>query len=273
MKKFVATAAVLMVAGAAVAQPANPNAYRLDLQFVLRSVSGQNLTDVQTGGSVNATVGTTYRVELRYRINDGDLTDNIGSRGLTSANIIITGGTVTKGLLSPDQGARSVIGTPNSAAPANPDTTATANGVTLGLTELGGGTVSGMMDPFRGGVGANNNAPANGTAVPAGWSILPLSLSAPGQNSFTGLVANNNNNTISWGLYAFDFVYTGGAVTIGADAAADPQTQNKFAFWFGGTTPAQSQTSTAASITFIPAPGAAALLGLGGLVAARRRRA
>lgn len=274
---LLSAAVITAAAGSAMAQPANPNAYSLDLSLVLRSVSGGVLTDVQSGGSVNATIGQTYRVELRYRISDGALADGFGSRGLTSAAFSISSnassGSVSRALLSVDQGARSVVGTPNSAAPMNPDNSAPSNGVTLGLSELGGGNVTGMMDPYRGGVGANDNAPANGAPALSGWQIVPLSLAAPGQNSFTGLLANNDNNATRWGLYAFDFTYQGGNVTWTAEATADAGTGNRFAFWFGGTTPANSATSTNGTITFVPAPGAAALLGIGGLVAARRRRA
>jgi MYXO-CTERM domain-containing protein len=290
VKKLVVSAlALAALAGSAYGQAAQRNDFRLDLFLVLRSVAPANgvITDIQTGGSVDAVVGNTYRVELRYRINDGTA-DTVGSRGLTSSLIAITntaglqfGTHINRGALSADQGARGALGILPGAAPANPDNTAIDNGLNNGLVGAFPDGVTGMMDPFRGDMGGPMGdilpqKPSNGLAVPGGLTILPLSLSAPNQNSFTGLApnaGNTNSNMTRWGVYAFEFVYQGGAVIFTADAIADADTQNKFGFWDGSPIPATSNQSAAGTIAFIPAPASAALLGLGGLVAGRRRRA
>ena len=271
MKKFVILSAAVVAASAGSALAQN---FRLDLSMTLRAVTGaplaETLTDVQTGGSVNAVVGQTYRVELRYRI--ADLTaDTTGSRGLSAASIAFTqtGGGSASGLrrsnLSNDQATAS-------SPVSNPDTSAL-------LTDPDATT--GLMGEFRGGL-TSDTAPANGTPASSGWTILPLSLSAPAASTSWGsgnpTVANTDANPNRFGLYAFEFVYGGGNVTFNASAVADPQSGNRFGYFTrtGATNspvPANSTLATDGSISFVPAPASAALLGLGGLVAARRRRA
>jgi hypothetical protein len=271
VKKFVILSAALVAASAGSALAQN---FRLDLFLTYRSVSGaagaETLTDVQTGGSVNAVAGQTYRVELRYRI--ADLTaDTTGSRGLSAASIGFTqtgGGTASghrRSNLSNDQASAS-------SPAASPDAS--------GLLPDGDMT-TGLIGEFRGGL-TGDTAPANGTPAASGWSILPLALSAPAASTSWGsgnpTAANTDANQARFGVYAFEFVYGGGNVTFTASAIADPQTGNRFGGFrrTGSTNDPVPQTSTLATdgtISFVPAPASAALLGLGGLVAARRRRA
>lgn len=267
MKKVVG-----LLALAAIASPAVAQSFRLDLSLTARAVSGpsgsETISDIQTGGSINAVAGTTYRVELRYRI--ADLTaDTTGSRGLSSANIGFSrtgGGSNFASILSNQQA--------SSATWQNPDTSGL-------LTPVDDTT--GLIGEFRGGLVANSDpANAGGGALGNSWSIVPLALSAvPGNQSWTSgnpSAANTNSNTNTWAIFSFDFVYQGGTVNFVASALADAGTGNRFGYFArtGSSNNPIPQTSSAAtdgSISFVPAPGAAALLGLGGLVAARRRRA
>ena len=272
MKKVVG-----LLALAAIASPAVAQNFRLDLSLTARAVNGLGeVSDIQTGGSVNAVAGTTYRVELRYRI--ADLTaDTTGSRGLSSANIIFsrtgTGtGAQSASFLTNDQGAAAAI--------SEPDT----SGITLSSGDLSVDT-TGLIGEFRGGLVANTDpANAGGGALGNGWSIVPLALSAPNHNSWRNSgtanpsAANTNAGTLVWAIYSFDFVYQGGQVDFRASALADAGTGNRFGYFArtGTSNNPIPQTSNLASdgtISFVPAPGAAALLGLGGLIAARRRRA
>lgn len=271
MKKVVG-----LLALAAIASPAVAQNFRLDLTLTARAVSGpvgaEVINDIQTGGSVNAVAGTTYRVELRYRI--ADLTaDTTGSRGLSSANIIFsrTGtGTGSQGasILSNDQAGTATI--------SNPD----ISGLLTPLDDT-----TGLIGQFRGGVTANSDpANAGGGALGNSWGIVPLALSAPDHRSWTNgttgnpSAANTNAGTAVWAIFSFDFVYQGGQVDFRASALADAGTGNRFGYFArtGATNNPIPQTSNLANdgtISFVPAPGAAALLGLGGLIAARRRRA
>lgn len=277
MKKVVG-----LLALAAIASPAIAQNFRLDLTLTARAVTGavgaETISDIQTGGTINAVAGTTYRVELRYRIHD--LTaDTTGSRGLSSARIVFSrGGTGTgtqvASFLSNDQTGVSLV--------SNPD----ASGLTVTGGDLSLDT-TGMIGNFRGGLVLNTDpANAGGGALGNNWAIVPLALSAPDHNSWrnTGATgpapsaANTNLGTLVWAIYSFDFLYQGGAVDFTASALADAGTGNRFGYFArtGSTpnpVPVTSNLATDGSISFVPAPGAAALLGLGGLIAARRRRA
>ncbi len=266
MKKIVG-----LVALAALAAPAFGQ-FRLDLTLTAREVNGSGeVIDLQTGGQINATVGSTYRVELRYRINDGTA-DTIGSRGLSAAEIRFnrsgTGaGAQTSSYLTFHQFDFNTI--------QNPDAST--------ISTEGDGPATGLIAAFRGGLVANTDAAnAGGGALGNTWIVTPLAISAPGHNSWASgpnpSAANTNTSTTVWALYSFDFTYGGGEVNFSASANADPQTGNRFGFFTrtGGTNnpvPVTSQLATDGTISFVPAPGAAALLGLGGLIAARRRRA
>lgn len=254
----------------------NSNNYRIDLSLVLRSVNNHVLTDVQTGGVVNAVPGTTYRIELRYRINDGDLADNTGSRGLAVTDLNVTsnspvGGSITRAPLSADQGARQELGIAFGAAPQNPDSSAPDNNLSLGLPELGGFR-SGIADPFRGGLSSDNSA-VNGQVVPGGRRFVLISLAEIGQNSFNGLLPNNNASTTRWTMLAFNFTYQSGEHLISAIPNFDPDTLNAFSFWHGNVVPSTSRQFTPGTIRFIPsAPTASALALLAFSISRRRRR-
>lgn len=268
MKKIVG-----LIALAAMASPAIAQNFRLDLSLTARSVSGpsgsETVQDIQTGGIVNATAGTTYRVELRYRIQD--LTaDTTGSRGLSSAAINISQsgsgtGNPSRSFLTFDQ-----TGTVNIPAGGTDSS---------GITTFGDGPNTGLISEFRGGLVLDTD-PANGGPNGLG-QIVPLALSAFGNNSWASgnpSAANTNSNTNVWAIYTFEFVYQGGTVNFLASAQADAGTGNRFGYFArtGGTNnpiPQSSNLATDGGISFVPAPATMALLGLGGLVAGRRRRA
>jgi hypothetical protein len=275
MKKVVG-----LLALAAIASPAVAQNFQLDLSLTARAVSGavgaEEVTDIQTGGSINAVAGTTYRVELRYRI--ADLTaDTTGSRGLSAANIIFsrsgTGtGSTSASFLTNDQASVAAI--------SNPDAS--------GIIPTGGDLSldsTGLIGEFRGGVVLNTDpANAGGGALGNSWGIVPLALSAPNHNSWRNSgtanpsAANTNAGTLVWAIFSFDFLYMGGQVDFVASALADAGTGNRFGYFRRTGTandpiPQTSNLATDGTISFVPAPGAAALLGLGGLIAARRRRA
>lgn len=271
---FVAAAVVACAGSAAVAQ----TDFRLDLSFVARQVNNGVVSDLGSG-AVNAVPGSTYRVELRYRIADLKA-DNIGSRGLTTAQIrFATSGTgasaitgMTRSTLTNQQR--------TSSTPLNPD----ASGLASGFT--------GLIGPFRTFL-PDDSFVANGTPSINPFSILPVSaFGAPNHYSWTDTTgtpanpsaANTNAGTLTWALYSFDFTYNGGQVAFSATPDADPTTGNSFQFFTrtgstNNTVPITSQPSNAAQIgftsaglVFVPAPGAASLLALGGLLAARRAR-
>lgn len=292
MKKTVvlATLAVATLAGTAFGQGAND--FRLDLAWVHRTgngSAGSPLTDGQTGGVLLVTPGTRYCFELRYRITDLNPQDTRTVRGLSSAPINIgrtqAAWITTKGDLTNDQSGDNAP-QPTSGA-VNPD----------GSGLFGApGALTGLINEFRGGLadpdGAGplgpDDAPSNGnpintandrfTANPTG--ILPLAISAGGVNNHRSDTAPQSQ---MWGVYFLWIDVPAGATgdnLLTATAVPDATTQNRFGAFVrtGAVTDVVPQTSvnaTDGSITLrvIPAPGSLALLGLGGLVAARRRRA
>lgn len=273
MKKVVILSTL---AAAGLASAAHGQAFTLQLFLTARAVSGsspsETVADIQEGGSIAATAGTRYRVDVRYRIND-NVADTVGSRGLSAAALILTRsgtgtGTTSRAFLTFDQQGDSAV--------TNPDTS--------GITTAADGPTTGLIGQFRGGLTADDAAPnggANGLSTAAA-PLLPLALSNPGHRSWgtTGnpTAANTNASTTRWALYTFEFVYQGGQVNFNVTAQADATTGNRFGYFqqTGGTVspvPVTSQSAQDGNISFVPAPSAAALLGLGGLIAARRRRA
>lgn len=275
---IVSVAALVAAGGSALAQ----TDFRLDLSLAARDLSSGVVTDLGTNTQVNAVVGHTYRVELRYRIADLKA-DNVGSRGLATAyiNIATSGdgasqvGGMTRSRLTSHQSTSSNL--------LNPDDTGLVSGM------------SGLIGRFRDGLNFNDNAPLNAVPTTAGFNILPLAFDnigflfpAMNQNSWNGTnptATNTNSSTAQWALYSFDFVYGGGTVNFSADAPPDPESGNRFSFYTrtgftNNATPITANASTAGqvgftsgSISFIPAPAGASLLALAGLAAARRRRA
>jgi len=288
VKKFVALTALALMAAAGTANAQ----FRLDLSMTARAITvgvddalnpdTNVLTDIQTGGSILAAPGQQYVIEVRYRIADL-VADTTGSTGLTSAQIHISGssaaGSVGRYTLTNflEAGLDSQ-GNSVSAAVLNPDNSNTGFGST-GLVNLYRGGLTADGDASNGNVTASNTP---GLSL-AGFDIVPLALALTGQKSFNGAnptAANTNNNPAVWAL--FDFIYTvgGSSQTLTAAAVADPQTGNTFAaFLRQGTVnnpvPVNFAATNPGSITFtvIPAPASAALMGIGGLVAFRRRRA
>ena len=264
MKKFAVSAlAIAALAGVAQAQPV-----RLELRLVPQTGTLPGaITDAASSAPITD-VGQSRRFEVQYRILDLDANDDIFPAGLTAGqmNVTIAGGiagTFSRALISRFE-AQQAAGTP----PTTSDTSGNPTGALAGAT--------GMHRPFRGGIPApspNNTHPSNGTIATTGITgITPLTLAQPDQG---------NNNPGEWyGLYSFEFAYNSGAngnYTITAEFVADSGTGNRFAFFSDANpSPVQSSSATAGTIVqnvnVIPAPGAMALLGAGGLMAARRRR-
>jgi len=213
--------------------------------------------------------GSTTRFELQYRILDLNLSDAIVPAGLSAASINILSSNAAAGTFTRAQLSRAEA---QNAAPAVPPTSPDTSGLPTGTASVR----AGLHAPFRGGLSDSNNntLPANGTIAANGITgILPLTISESGQGNPDAGADNN-----AWyGLYSFNFVAgAGGTTTITAAAVPDPNTGNTFGYFnSGAAVPLNSANSTGCTqlITVVPAPGALALLGMGGLIAGRRRRA
>lgn len=255
--------------------------FRLDLSWVARSLSANGTqTDivVSAGGTVAATPGDSYVVELRYRINDNNA-DTVGSRGLASSQIRISAnpfanGTLSRQPLTAVQEDPSTIDFYPGYPPLNPDIFGQGSGVT-GLHSIYRGGLVGDDDPGNGGL-AQMNTP--GLSIDQ-FFILPLTLSSPGFNSWrpgtSPTVANTNTNQFVSGIYSFLFTYRGGEVVFSASATPDQLSGNRFAYFdrIGSMNNPIPQTSKQAKdgvIRFIPAPSTFLLLVI--VSAATRRR-
>ncbi|MFN7022587.1 MAG: hypothetical protein ACK4WH_14855 [Phycisphaerales bacterium] len=275
MKKFVLSSLVLAaLAGTAVAQPV-----RMELRLVRQDGTPPGtVTDIDIDSSVTANPGDVLRFEMQYRILDLDLNDDIFPAGLTAATIDITSstGTLLRGQLSRFEA--------QLAGALNPPTSTDSSGLPSGSAS----GRQGLHSPFRGGLSnANNNdLPSNGVSNvdinpdPALYtpgpgntllSVTPLAISQHNQ----GNPDVGSDNEWWFGLYTFTYTVGNSNDVINANNVADPQTFNSFGYFSDGlAVPLTSGNSVGASYRIIgPAPGSVALLGLGGLLVARRRRA
>lgn len=286
MKKFavLSAMAVLAAAGAAQAQTGAAAAATLRLRIVPVDVtSASPLNLAFQGDNVHNTVGATdtnrtRRFSIQYSIAEGAAFEGfIASLASLQMNITssVSGGGLSsisfdRSALTRNQGG----GASTSQAPAGATDT---SGNTIGATA----GVAGLHNIWRGGLSpataAGNALPSNGTIVPGGINLItPLSLSQRDQFPV-------NNPSAWYGL--FDFEVTVGdagpadaVVNLAVNAVADAQTGNSWgAYEDQDPIPRTSANSVGGAASFtvvaIPAPGALALVGLGGLVAARRRRA
>jgi len=272
VKTFLVLSAAVVAGAAGLANgQAVDNTVQLRLRFVEITPHPADPTQTITR-SATANTGTpvagadrTRTFELQYSLSDGNGTTF--PAGLVSGTFNITGAagaTYSQALLTNLQ-ARTGGTTP--LALGSTDTSGPASGPLAGA--------AGMERPFRGGFAtAGNNAdPSNGVVGPTGiLTIVPLAisqtLSSPITNNWYGVYEFNVN---------FPNAFSAAPYTITAAFQPDPVTGATFGFFNDGVaTPVTSTNSTSATVSFavaaVPAPASVALLGLGGLVAARRRR-
>lgn len=283
MKKVVLSALVVAaLAGTATAQ------VRLELRLVRQTGTPANpgsanpVVDVDVNSSVTTTSGSVLRFEVQYRILnlvkdadfDGIDDDGILPDGLSAAtlNVSSINGTGTFNHAQLSRFEHSLAGvTP----PASPDISGVGTAPASGRR--------GLHNPYRGGLAdANDNSlPSNGVFLPGTFQFTPVAISNthqgnpqfdPGPNA--GDI--NSNFDESWyGLYSFNFTVGASNTTLNVGAVADLDTGNRFGYFNDSSAvPLSSPNAGTASYQIIvPAPGSVALLGLGGLLVARRRRA
>lgn len=293
MKKAAVLAgmAVLAAAGSAFGQTgAATAAATLQMRIVpvdVTSASPLNLSyqNDSTHNTVLATDAGTNRIRrftVQYRIQEG-----AGFEGaiasLSALQFNITATTSNSGLanvgfdraaLSRAQGSNTVGGGAVDSGDPVPGTDATGNttGTFAGVT--------GLHRAWRGGLdpaGAGGNGlPSNGTIAANGiFLITPLTLTQ--LNQFPA------DNTSAWyGIYDFTVIVGDSTqdvtVNLAVNSVADQQTGSAWGGYEDGINiPQTSRNFTGFGASFdvqaVPAPGSLALIGLGGLVAARRRRA
>lgn len=291
MKKVAVFSAValLALAGSANAQSSLGGA-TLELRIVpVDGTAATGLTRPGANADVLATDSNrTRRFEVQYRIVD----PNGIAAGLSSMQFNITsslsggtvGRTVDRAALTRFQGQTGNLNPGNTGLPVSVGGSDTTGASATGHT--------GLHRPYRGGVPApapNNNNAANGIPV-LGVAGAP-SVGNPGINLITPLALSqtDQNDGGFYGLYSFTVTVgdsslgtdsdNDGFVIVNLSAAAIPdgQTGNAWGgFEDGNPVPQTSTLRSNGSASFrveIPAPGSLALIGLGGLVATRRRRA
>jgi len=283
--------AVLAMAGSAMGQAAAA-ASQLRLRLVPVDVSStapsatlsfQNDSVHNTVAATDpAGVARTRRFTVQYQVGEGAGFEGLIA-SLAAMQFSITGS--TSGGSSPialsfsravlTAGQARTTGSPNAVTPVG------ATDVT-GASAGAGINRQGLHQSFRGGLSPNtqagNTLPSNGTISPPGIALItPLTLSQLDQApaSFPG----------EWfGLYDFNVQVADNngpgdaSVNLSVFPIADAQTQNAYGVYEDGDViPRTGRNFVGGSASFlveaIPAPGSLALIGLGGLVAARRRRA
>ena len=189
---------------------------------------------IAVAGLASAAAAQSATVSLTH--NDGDSTINVGETVTWTLSVAFTGGEVVSGV----------------------------NMAILGDNALG--TSSAMT--YTGTNGGNNGGDSNGAGI--GFVNLTNSLFI---EAFQMIAADRSNPLV---IGTFDF--TGGAEGVLAYNVAKGQSSSAFVSVaqsaFAETlfaNPGDVQISVQ-SLTIVPTPASAALLGLGGLVATRRRR-
>lgn len=283
MKKSVVSAlAVAALAGAAFGQAGNN--VRLDVRIVpqnglpsgIVAPFGTVTDQTDTVHDQITAAGDIRRFEVQFRIIVPAGGTGFAPAGLTAGSLrIVASGATGNGTLERALISRFESTQAGSTAPGTSDSSGVATNAFA--------TARGLHRPYRGGIGPpapNNDNPANGTFSANSLTIsgiTPLSLSQSDQNAAGG----PDGLGAYYGLFSFNFVagstLGSGNITFTAsfDADASPP-NNKFGFFDDGNpVPITSPNATGGTATapVIPAPGAFALIGLGGLVAARRRRA
>ncbi len=266
MKKFVVPAlAIAALAGTAFGQGMTTDQVRLELRLISQTGTvGTSVQSFDVAQHPDTSSSNPRRFEVQWRLVDLNPADAFNPAGLVSGNlrIVSTGGTLERALLSRNEAGGT--GAPAVTTPVNltTDTSiASANGS------------QGLHRPFRGGIPApapNNTNAANGIIENGGMlirGITPLTLSQTDQ------YAPDDPDGGWYGLYSFNFLPAGGTGTVTISFDADATSGNRFGFFTDGDpVPVTSPVATSDSATIIPAPGAMALLGLGGLLVGRRRR-
>lgn len=310
MKKIVvlSAAAVMALAGSALAQ----NGAQLQLRFVPETggfgaaspiTAWPTTATAAINGPVafNTTTFRTIRLRLDYRVVDTNPGDAIVTAGLVAGNLNITSaatGTVAPG--NTTVGPSAITGRENGQT-SNPNPTATGTGTSsnnwVGNDTTAASTRTGLAGTFRGGfTDPNNNAEASNGVV-TGLSILsivPTAISQHHQDEagfddgsggaaypLAGGAPGAGQQTEWYTLYVLTVAAataSNGTLTLTAAFQPDVGTGNAFGYFITSTNVPQTSTNAqSASITInipgVPAPGSVALLGMGGLLAARRRRA
>jgi len=291
VKKILVVSAMAVAGAAGLANAQVDNSVQLQLRFVeitpspaapagtvTRSNTANSTATVTGSGAANRT----RTFELQYTMTDGS--GATFPAGLVSGTLNITGATgatYSQALLTNNQarvgGTTPLWPGPGATATTQTDTSGAAAGPLAGA--------AGMERPYRGGFAtANNNAdPSNGVAGPTGiLNIVPLAIS----QTLTSPM-HNAAGAFWFAIYEFNIAFPDGfggstasplQYTITAHFNPDASTQAAFGFFNDGVAvPVTSTNGTNGVVTFgvvaVPAPASVALLGLGGLVAARRRRA
>ncbi len=291
MKKVIGS--MLAVAGIAMAANAQDTTLRYEA----------SLDGVNWSSSVNALPGST--VQVRARVIWSGTQQVFGLSQLifqpvvnswTSADSIVgTAGTPGGNGIGPIGGSRT---TPIGSVPDAPGVYgritpfaanfSTTSNYTRGI--VGTGTATGLLRIGRAditnwiGVGPTSGAAAvNNFNGGGGVGIAQL---APGSRLATDPAYNSSNDVVVF-KFAFTLGSSTAARTLGIDTplagvnretAAGSNFGRVFASWFTSTSAAQgtrfyeSIGTAGAAVNVVPAPGALALVGLGGLVATRRRR-
>lgn len=285
MKKAVLSALVVAaLAGTATAQVS------LELRLVRQTGTPANpgasnpVNDVDVNSSVTTTAGSVLRFEVQYRIlnlvkdADFDFVDDDGvlPDGLSAATLQVSSingsGSFAAAQLSRNEGQLAGIEQPPTSD-------------TSGIGGLPNSVRRGLHNPYRGGLAdANDNSlPSNGIFLAGSFQFTPVAIAATHQGNPNNLPISdprsgdiNSNADETWfGLYTFNFTVGGSNTVINVGAIADLDTGNRFGYFNDSSAvPLSSPNAGTASYEIIvPAPGSVALLGLGGLLVARRRRA
>jgi len=299
MKKVIVS--IVSVAGLAAAVQAQPVATQL--KYEARVFNAAN----DTGWAQNLDVAPGTRVEIRALVSYTG-TGTVGGLGQmafqpvvsnwTGADTLmtndLTGQTGPVGGIGPVGGTRStpigivdnLPGVYGRITPWGANATTTS---TFLRGHIGTGTAAGLLRIAQAhitnwiGAGATSGATANNN-VNGGGGVSIAQIANPSRLTSDPAFNNSTSNLI---VFKFSFTVSGAAVdrVIGIDTPANGfnQTLSGTTYipnirWFASETEATPSVQTAASTlpgsvhVVVPAPGAMALLGLGGLVATRRRR-
>jgi uncharacterized protein (TIGR03382 family) len=263
--KKLALFGILAVAGIAT----SANAFVVRSQWVFRVGPGADSTFAPVpAGGIDATTGTAYRLRLQFGVFD-DAAGPAPAGGYIGWNLgtlTATGGTNTRtnGRLAPFNFAPNPPG--NGLPSADPFTALTAIDNTLGTQGTGSPGFPAWVCTAPPNQVPNPPPAFIARGINAFLSTFEITTVA-GTSSYSITAGGNNVVASSWGTI-------GTPTPPDCGDPSDPSDDIPGSILYAPMTlPPITGLNAVAQLNIIPAPGAAALLGLGGLVALRRRRA
>ncbi len=264
--------ALALVAAAGIAAPALAQSTPTSATFELRLVPQGAASGLANGGSTSLSSVTFF---VQGRVTTAANFNNYGINRWSQASITASSGST---LTRANSSSTTRFGRFAAPAPQN-NFTAFASGNSAANSAAGNAPVASTSNDVNGRIAAGGGSIGSIDAY-NGFQFAPIAgtdpIDDPAGNPLAAFNVTNGSPSAWANLYAFTITAnTTGTTTVTAAGNINMIALTSFQDVNGGNWFVASLTNStpvSSSFSFIPTPGAAALLGLGGLMAARRRR-